>query len=172
MGSHEEYRALAESVGRGLAERRATVVYGGGSLGLMGVVSNAVIDAGGKVTGVMPDFLRHLEAENPRVTRAILTDNMFDRKQAMLDLSDAFLVLPGGLGTLDELFEVLTWRQLGRFDKPIVLLAENGFWQPYAAVIDHIIEQGFAGEGIRGLFTLVDSQAAAFAALGLAEPKR
>ncbi|HKK31359.1 MAG TPA: TIGR00730 family Rossman fold protein [Alphaproteobacteria bacterium] len=168
-GESEGYRALAESVGRAIGERGATMVYGGGALGLMGIASNAAIDAGGTVTGIIPNFLRSLEVENPRLTRAIVTDNMFDRKQAMLDLSDGFLILPGGLGTFDELFEVLTWRQLGQIDKPIVLLSDSGYWEPYVALIEHVIREGFAGSGVRSLYTVVGTIEDAFAALGLDE---
>lgn len=171
MGSHERFRGLAEAVGRGLAERGATVVYGGGALGLMGVVSNAAIDVGGQVTGIIPTFLRHAEVQAMNLTRTIVTDGMLDRKQAMIDLSDAFLILPGGLGTLDELFEVLTWRQLGQIDKPIVLLGEAGFWEPLLALIEHTIDQNFAGASIRELFASAETLDAAFDALGLAESR-
>lgn len=171
MGGHERFRDLAEAAGRGLAERGATVVYGGGALGLMGVVSNAALDAGGKVTGIIPVFLRHAEVQNMSLTRTIVTDGMLDRKQAMIDLSDGFLILPGGLGTLDELFEVLTWRQLGQIDKPIVLLGEDGFWQPLLELIEHVIGEAFAGTSIRELFVSADSLDAAFDALGLAESR-
>ena len=170
-GGHTRFRKLAEEVGRGLAERGATVVYGGGALGLMGVVSNAAIDAGGKVTGIIPTFLRKQEVQNMHLTRTIVTRGMLDRKQAMIDLSDSFLILPGGLGTLDELFEVLTWRQLGQIDKPIVLLSEEGFWQPLLGLIDHTIGQGFAGGGVRDLYVSTDNLDAAFDALGLAESR-
>ncbi len=171
MGGHEHYRQLVEAAGRGLAERGVTVVYGGGSLGLMGVVSNAAFDAGGQVTGIIPTFLRHAEVQQMRLTRTIVTDTMLDRKQAMIDLSDAFLVLPGGLGTLDELLEVMTWRQLGQIDKPIVLLGDDGYWQPFLALVDHVIAQEFASGSIRGLVTMADSPDAAFDALGLTESR-
>ena len=170
-GGHERFRELAEAAGRGLAERGATVIYGGGALGLMGVVSNAAIAAGGQVTGIIPTFLRKQEVQNMNLTRTIVTDGMLDRKQAMIDLSDAFLILPGGLGTLDELFEVLTWRQLGQIDKPIVLLGEDGFWEPLLALVEHTIGQAFAGASIRELFVSTDTLDAAFDALGLAESR-
>jgi uncharacterized protein (TIGR00730 family) len=168
-GDQPAYTALAEIVGRGLAERGASVVYGGGDLGLMGTVSNAAVDAGGRVIGIIPGFLEALEVENPRITRCITTTSMFDRKQGMFDLSDGFLVLPGGLGTLDELLEVITWRQLGQLDKPLVLLAENGYWQPFIALIDHVIAHEFASESARDLYTSVETPEAAFAALGLGD---
>ena len=171
MGGHEKFRKLAAAAGSGLAARGVTVVYGGGALGLMGIVSNAALDAGGKVTGIIPTFLRHAEVQHMRLTRAIITNSMLDRKRAMIDLSDAFLILPGGLGTLDELFEVLTWRQLGQLDKPIVLVGEDGFWQPYLDLIEHTIAQEFASASIRDLCTITDNLEAAFGALGLAESR-
>jgi uncharacterized protein (TIGR00730 family) len=168
-GNHGRYQQLAEATGRRLAESGATLVYGGGSLGLMGVVSNAALDAGGKVTGIIPTFLRHAEVQQMRLTRTIVTETMLDRKQAMFDLSDAFLILPGGLGTLDELLEVMTWRQLGQIDKPIVLLGEDGFWQPFLALLEHTISEDFASPALRDLVIVTDTLDAAFEALGLAE---
>lgn len=169
MGGHERFRLLAEQVGKGLAKRGATLVYGGGALGLMGVVSNAATAAGGEVTGIIPTFLRKQEVQNMNLTRTIVTQGMMERKQAMIDLSDGFLILPGGLGTLDELFEVLTWRQLGQIDKPIVLLGQDGFWEPLLTLIDHTIAQQFAGEAIRNLYVSTDRLDAAFDALGLVQ---
>lgn len=169
FGGHERFRDLAEAAGTGLAKRGATVIYGGGALGLMGVVSNAALAAGGNVTGIIPTFLRKQEVQNMNLTRTIVTDGMLDRKQAMIDLSDGFLILPGGLGTLDELFEVLTWRQLGQIDRPIVLAGEPAFWQPLMDLIEHTIGQAFAGANIRELFVTADNLDAAFDALGLAE---
>ena len=169
MGADTSYRELAEAVGTRLAAAKTTVVYGGGALGLMGIVSNAALAAGGKVTGIIPGFLRHIEVQNMALTRTVVTDNMFDRKQAMIDLSDAFLILPGGLGTLDELFEVLTWRQLGQMDKPIVLLDQDDYWEPCLKLVEHIIAREFAGETVRDLYIRVNSIDAAMRALGLAE---
>ncbi len=171
MGGNARFRDLAEAAATGLAERGVTLVYGGGALGLMGVVSNAAIAAGGKVIGIIPTFLRKQEVQNMNLTRTIVTEGMLDRKQAMIDQSDAFLILPGGLGTLDELFEVLTWRQLGQIDKPIVLLGEAGFWEPLLELIEHTIDEGFAGASIRELLVSTDSLDAAFDALGLAESR-
>lgn len=166
-GNGDEYRLLAETIGRGLAERGASVVYGGGDLGMMGLVSNNAVDAGAHVTGIIPGFLEDLEITNPRITRNIRTDGMMDRKQAMFDLSDAFLILPGGLGTLDELFEVLTWRQLGQIDKPVVLLSLDNYWRPFADLIDHVISAGFADHSTYRLYSIVDNADDAYTALGL-----
>jgi uncharacterized protein (TIGR00730 family) len=167
FGGNAGYRDLAERVGLRLARQGATLVYGGGALGLMGQVSDSVLAAGGHVTGIIPGFLRHAERQHDRLDRLIVTDDMFERKQTMFDLADGFLALPGGIGTLDEILEVLTWRQLGRFDKPLVLLAEDDFWRPFVSVLDHAIATDFAGENVRALYCVESSIDAAFAALGL-----
>jgi len=166
------YRDLAVRVGHGLAARGVGLVYGGGGLGLMGVVSDSVLEAGGHVTGIIPNFLRHAERQHDQLSRLIVTSDMFERKQTMFDLSDGFLALPGGIGTLDEMLEVLTWRQLGQVNKPLVLLDEDGFWAPFIAALEHAVERGFAGENIRELYRAEHSLDAAFAALGLAEAER
>ena len=170
-GASERYRALAQDTGARLGTSGATVIYGGGSLGLMGVVSNAALDAGGKVTGIITTFLRHAEVQLMRLTRTIVVSDMLARKQAIMDLSDAFLILPGGLGTLDELFKVLTWKLLGQLEKPIVLLGEDGFWTPYLALIEHTIEQDFVSARARDLFVVTSDIDAAMQALGLAESR-
>ena len=167
FGSKPAYRDLAERVGRRLAEQNAGLVYGGGALGLMGVVSDSALAAGGHVTGIIPGFLRHAERQHDRLSRLIVTDDMLDRKQTMFDLSDGFLALPDGVGTLDEILEVLTWRQLGQIDKPLVLLSEDDFWQPFIGALDHTIAQEFAGDSIRSLYRHESTLDAAFAALGL-----
>ena len=161
------YDDLAVRVGQGLVARNAGLVYGGGALGLMGIVSDSVLAAGGHVTGIIPNFLRFAEREHHRVSRTILTYDMLQRKQAMFDLSDGFLALPGGLGTLDEVLEVLTWRQLGRLDKPMVLLDEGDFWGPFVTVLQHAIGQGFADDNLDALFRVEHTLDGAFAALGL-----
>lgn len=166
-GALPAYNDLAVRVGHGLAARGAGLVYGGGALGLMGVISDSVLEAGGHVTGIMPGFLRHMERQHDNLSRMIVTDDMFQRKQAMFDLSDGFLALPGGIGTLDEVLEVLTWRQLGQVDKPLVLLDEGNFWAPFTAALEHAIAQDFAGTGIRSLFKVEHTLEEAFAALGL-----
>ena len=166
-GTLPAYRDLAIRVGRGLAERGAGLVYGGGALGLMGVVSDSVLAAGGHVTGIIPHFLRHAERQHDRLSRLIVTDDMFQRKQAMFDLSDGFLALPGGIGTLDEVLEVLTWRHLAQVDKPLVLLDEGNFWDPFMAALEHAIAHGFASEGIRNLYRLAHRLDDAFQVLGL-----
>ena len=166
-GTLPAYRDLAMRVGHGLVDRNAGLVYGGGALGLMGVVSDSVLERGGHVTGIMPGFLRFAERQHDNLSRMIITDDMFQRKQAMFDLSDGFLALPGGIGTLDEVLEVLTWHQLGQVNKPLVLLDEGGFWGPFVAALEHAVTQGFAGENTRSLYRVEHTLDGAFAALGL-----
>lgn len=154
MGANPSYRGAAEQLGRGLAERGVGLVYGGGSIGLMGVVMQSVLDHGGEVTGVIPEFLMRREVGNPSLTELVIVDSMHERKQRMFELADAFAVLPGGLGTLDETIEIVTWQQLRLHAKPIGLLSVAGYWQAYEALIDWTIAQGFADAGIRDLFSV------------------
>jgi uncharacterized protein (TIGR00730 family) len=173
VGRHERYRSLARAVGEGLAQRGATLIYGGGQVGLMGDVSDAAFDAGGKVVGIIPVFLRHVERVNTRMTRRIVTDSMFARKQAMFDLSDGFLALPGGIGTLDEIMEVMTWQHLDQLapgsNKPIVLLDEGDFWAPFKTLLDHYVSEGFVGEAVFDLVSFSGSIKEAFSALGIGD---
>ena len=152
VGADPAYAAGAERLGRGLAERGVRLIYGGGSIGLMGVVMQSVLDHGGEVTGVIPEFLMRREVGNPALTELVVVDSMHERKQRMFELADAFAVLPGGLGTLDETIEIITWQQLRLHAKPIGLLSIAGYWQVYEALIDRIVDQGFADAGIRDLF--------------------
>jgi len=152
VGADPAYAAGAERLGRGLAERGVRLIYGGGSIGLMGVVMQSALDHGGEVTGVIPEFLMRREVGNPAITELVVVDSMHERKQRMFELSDAFAVLPGGLGTLDETIEIITWQQLRLHAKPIGLLSIAGYWQVYEALIDRIVDQGFADAGIRDLF--------------------
>jgi uncharacterized protein (TIGR00730 family) len=150
------YRNAAVRLGEVLAGRGITLVYGGGRVGLMGLMADACLQAGGQVVGIIPEFLRSREVGHGAVTELVVVDGMHVRKQAMFDRSDGFVILPGGLGTLDETFEVLTWKQLRLHDKPIVVADIAGYWQPFGALIDHVIGAGFAGPAMRKLFTVVD----------------
>ena len=134
----------ATSFGRVLAENNIGLVYGGGSVGLMGALAEAVLDGGGRVTGVIPEFLVNREHMLLRVQERIVTRDMHERKRIMFERADAFVALPGGIGTLEELFEVLSWRTLGLHTKPIVILDQGGFWGPLAALLRGIVEGGFA----------------------------
>ncbi len=133
------------------------MIFGGGRVGLMGICADAALAAGGEVIGVIPEHLHDIEVGHHGLTELHITPDMHSRKLKMFELSDAFAVLPGGLGTLDETFEIFTWRQLGLHGKPIVLVNVNGFWSPFQAMIDHIIATGFAAADNRKLYIMVDS---------------
>ena len=144
FGHVSRHRERAIRLGRALAERGLTLVYGGGGVGLMGALAQACLAAGGTVIGVLPRFLIRKERGLRALTRLEVVDSMHARKERMFALADAFIVLPGGFGTLDETFEVLTWKQLGLHDKPIVLVDSEGYWGPLHALMDRIVEDGFA----------------------------
>jgi uncharacterized protein (TIGR00730 family) len=143
MGSRPEYADLAEALGRELAQAGIGVVYGGSSVGLMGLMADAAMAAGGEVIGVIPQVLVEAEVAADRLTRLEVVSSLHQRKARMAELGDAFVALPGGLGTLEELTEALTWRQLGLHDKPIVLLDATGFWTPLLALLDAQVDAGF-----------------------------
>ena len=156
-GNDPAYRAAAIDLGRELAQRGIRLVYGGGSVGLMGVVADSVLAGGGRVTGVIPDFLTKDEARHARLDDLVITGSMHDRKRRMFELADAFVVLPGGLGTLDETFEIITWKQLRLHDSPIVVLDVGGYWRPLQALIAAVCAGGFAAPSIARLVTVVTS---------------
>jgi len=131
----KSHRAAARRLGGLLAENGVTLIFGGGHVGLMGDAADGALAAGGKVIGVIPNFLRDLELAHTGCTEMIVTDSMHSRKEKMAELADGFAILPGGLGTLDEAFEIITWRQLGLHDKPIVLLDQDGYWAPLRAML-------------------------------------
>jgi uncharacterized protein (TIGR00730 family) len=137
------YAARAARLGERLARDRLTVVYGGGNVGLMGVLADAALSAGGEVVGVIPEQLVGWEVAHAGLSRLEVVSSMHERKARMFDLSDAFIALPGGFGTLDEMFEMLTWRQLGLGDKPCAFLDVHGFYTPLIAMLDRMVEQGF-----------------------------
>jgi uncharacterized protein (TIGR00730 family) len=142
-GKDPAFVKTARSFGKILAEQDVTLVYGGGSNGLMGALAMSVHDHGGRVIGIIPEFLRARELAFTGAHELIVTDNMHTRKQQMFDRADAFVALPGGIGTLEELVEQLTWSQLGRHKKPIAVANINGFWDPLCELIDHMKTAGF-----------------------------
>lgn len=145
-GQNPAYREAAHTLGQSMARAGIELVYGGGTNGLMGAVADAVMSGGGKVTGIIPEFLVSKEATSQALTKIddlIVTKNMHERKHLMFDKSDAFVALPGGIGTLEELIEIMTWAQLGRHSKPIVFADIEGFWQPLKTLITHMGSQGF-----------------------------
>ncbi len=161
----------ARTLGTLMARAGIELVYGGGRIGLMGVVADAVLAGGGKVCGIIPHHLQTVEVGHQGLTELHVVESMHIRKQMMFERSDAFVVLPGGIGTLDETFEMITWRQLRLHDRPVVVVDVAGYWQPYAQMIDHIIGQGFAGAEIRRLYDVVDNAEAVLPLLArLPEP--
>lgn len=151
MGNNPLYVENAQDIGTLLAQNSLRLVYGAGDVGLMGAVANATQDAGGDVFGVIPTHLLALEVGKTDLTQFIITENMHERKKLMFMNSDAIITLPGGAGSLDELFEVLTWAQLGQHSKPMFLLNTAGYWDPLISLIDHQIESGFADPSFRDL---------------------
>lgn len=149
------HRDSARRLGALLAERHVRLVYGGGRVGLMGVLADATLVAGGEVVGVIPRFLVDLEVAHTGLSELRIVESMHERKAAMAELADGFVALPGGFGTLEETIEVITWRQLGLHEKPIVLVSQDGFWDPLARLIDRFVEQGFAHAEQRRSFTTV-----------------
>lgn len=162
------YAETAAGLGRMLAAEGWRLVYGAGDVGLMGEVARAAADAGAETFGVIPTHLIPRERGKRDLTRYIVTSNMHERKTVMFMNSDAIVVLPGGAGTLDEFFEVLTWRQIGLHRKPIFLVNVDGFWDPLVALIDNLIAQGFAGDDIRDSVTVVADVPALHVALNAA----
>jgi uncharacterized protein (TIGR00730 family) len=137
-GTNPHFVEAAIGLGKALAENGIRLVYGGGSIGLMGAVATSVLDHGGTVTGIIPDFLTTRENALKRVQEMIVTPDMHERKRLMFERSDAFVALPGGIGTLEELVEQLTWQQLGRHSKPVLLANIDGFWEPLLALLAHM----------------------------------
>lgn len=154
-GLSPRYREDAMRTGRMIAERGWRLVYGAGDVGLMGEVARAAQTAGGQTFGVIPGLLFDREVGKRDLTTFVVTETMHERKKVMFMNSDAIVVLPGGGGTLDEFFEVLTWRQLGMHDKPILILNSDGYWDPLATMINQIVDQGFAEEDVRGFARFV-----------------
>lgn len=142
-GSRPVFVERAQAFGRALVGRELELVYGGGNVGLMGALADAVLDAGGRVTGVIPRALLEKELAHERAQRMLVVATMHERKARMAELSDAFVALPGGFGTLDEICEVLTWTQLGFHDKPCALFDVEGYWRPLSAMFDAALESGF-----------------------------
>jgi uncharacterized protein (TIGR00730 family) len=160
-----QYRDAASELGAHLAQAGIALVYGGGRVGLMGLLADAALAAEGKVTGIIPSHLRDAEVAHRGVTELVVVDSMHERKRLMAERADAFAILPGGVGTLDEMFEIVSWKQLRLHDKPILLVDIGGYWAPLRVLLDHIIDTGFASAQTRGLLQVVPSVAALMAAL-------
>lgn len=147
-GSDPIFLQSAQALGRGLAQEGIRLVYGGGAIGLMGAVARSVLDNGGEVTGIIPDFLTDKERLIPEVQENIIVPDMHTRKRMMFEKADAFVALPGGIGTLEELVEQMTWAQLGRHKKPILMLSIADFYKPLLVLLAHMRQSGFIRPGL------------------------
>jgi uncharacterized protein (TIGR00730 family) len=169
-GNDPAYRDAAQALGQGLARAGLRLVYGGGRIGLMGILADAALAEGGAVTGVIPEFLTRREVAHAGITDLAVTDSMHSRKQRMFQAADAFISLPGGLGTLDETIEIITWRQLRLHAKPILICDVAGSAAPFLAVIEAAIEADFAAPEARQLYEVVDGVPAALRRLSQLQP--
>ena len=157
FGHSPRFAEVATDLGQEMGRRGIRLIYGGGRVGLMGKVADAVMASGGEVTGIIPRHLEDDEVGHRGLTELKVVDSMHTRKRMMFDLSDAFVVLPGGAGTLDEAFEVITWRQLRLHDKPVIIVNVDGYWDKLIGLFDHIIDAGFARPATRQHFSVVNS---------------
>jgi uncharacterized protein (TIGR00730 family) len=164
-GNRPAYAEAAQATGRAIAEGGYRLVFGAGDVGLMGEVAAAAIGAGAPTLGVIPVHLLNRERNRRDMANTIVTEDMHERKKVMFMNSDAVVVLPGGAGSLDEFFEVLTWAQIGLHGKPIYLLDVDGYWQPLIALLSHVVDQGFADASMLGLFRTIPSPEALARAL-------
>ncbi len=165
VGEGPTAAVLAAALGQACAVRGIELIQGGGAIGLMGVVADAAKAAGGRVTGIIPDFLERPEIAHQGLDELVIVNSMHARKQRMFAYADAFAVLPGGIGTLDEMVEIVTWKQLRRHDKPVLLVDPEDYWAPFQALIAHIVSHGFAPADTAALYQVVESVDALFAAL-------
>ena len=154
----KEFAGLAARIGQGLAKRQWPLVYGGGDVGLMGTVADAVMANGGTVHGFIPERLMELEVGKQDISTLEITADMFVRKRAMIEQSKAYIALPGGLGTIDEIMDVITLKQLGYHTKPMILVGQPDFWQPFKAMIDHVISNKFASPSAADLYDIVGDE--------------
>lgn len=155
-GQNPKFKQAAKALGALLANRGIHLIFGGGDMGLMGETARAALDEGGKVTGIIPEFLLKYQSGTLNLEDLIITKDMHSRKAAMYQRADAYIALPGGIGTLEELVETMTWEQLGQHKKPIILLNTDKFWQPFLALLDHMNEETFIRKGLEVNFHVID----------------
>jgi uncharacterized protein (TIGR00730 family) len=155
-GADPAFAEAARALGKALAQNGVRLVYGGGSVGMMGTLARSALDHGGKVTGIIPEFLTGKERPKPLTDDMIVTRDMHERKRKMFERADAFVALPGGVGTLEELVEQLTWAQIGHHKKPVLLANINGFWEPFRVLIDHMDRLGFIYSGLNSNLLMAD----------------
>lgn len=158
---------MAKQLGRDMAKAGKQLVYGGGDCGLMGAVANGCLENGGKAIGVFPRSLGRIEVEHRGLTKMYMVDSMHERKQKMYDEAETFVILPGGFGTLDEMFEVITWRQIKIHEKSVIIFNHEGYWDHLIKVMDHIISTGFAKPINRTFYTVVNTKEELYELLGL-----
>lgn len=161
----QSFKTLAHDVSTTLAQHKLNLVYGGGHVGLMGIVADSAIKAGTKVVGIIPEHIRALEVQHMGLTELHVVPDMHTRKRMMVERSDAFVILPGGLGTLDETFEILTWKKLRLHNKPIIIFNQDGYWDPLLALMDRMIAEGFALPSDAVLYKVVTTIDSLMAAL-------
>jgi uncharacterized protein (TIGR00730 family) len=152
-----EHLEIGTAFGTALAKHGIRLVYGGGDCGVMGTVANSVLRNKGQVTGVFPMSLKNIESEHASLTEIIMVESMHERKRVMFERCEAIVVLPGGFGTMDEMFEIITWKQLQFHTKPVIIFNHLGYWNPLVALMENIIDKGFARQETRGLYKVVDS---------------
>lgn len=155
-GSDPRHLDCAIRLGKIMAANNVQLIYGGGHLGMMGALAETIIKADGRVTGIIPEHLTRVEKAYLDITELHVVDSMHTRKRMMFDMADAFAVLPGGMGTMDETFEILTWKQLRLHNKPIVVVNQDRYWAPWLGLADHIIASGFAHPDTAKLYTVVE----------------
>jgi uncharacterized protein (TIGR00730 family) len=163
----EAHKEMARQLGVDMAKAGKQLVYGGGDCGLMGAVANGVLEGNGKAIGVFPRSLGRIEVEHKGLSNMIMVDSMHERKQLMYDHSDVFVILPGGCGTLDEMFEVITWRQIKIHEKPVIIYNHNGYWDHLALLLEHMVATGFARVETRQFYTFVNTKEELYTLLGL-----
>jgi uncharacterized protein (TIGR00730 family) len=155
-GADPVYADMAARLGREMGAAGIGLVYGGGSIGLMGILARSVMEAGGHVTGIIPQFLKEREVMLEAAHELVVTGDMHERKRAMFDRADAFVALPGGIGTLEELVEIMTWAQLGQHRKPVLIANVNGFWRPLVLLLRHMADEGFIRDGFEIDYLVAD----------------
>lgn len=155
-GKNGKFSELAREVGQNLAENNIRMIYGGGSVGLMGIAARSVIEKGGEVIGIIPKHLADEEVSQPGLTDLFVVDNMHQRKRMMFDHSDAFVILPGSIGTLDETLEIITWRQLRLHDKPIVIINKDNYWEPFFQMMNNIVAEEFISDDVHDLYQVIN----------------
>lgn len=161
----QKFKISAHAIGTELAKRGSRVVYGGGHVGLMGIIADSALKAGGQVVGIIPEHIRNQEVQHNYLTELHIVPDMHTRKRMMVERAEAFIILPGGLGTLDEVFEIITWKKLKLHNKPIIVFNQDGYWDGMISLIGKTIEEGFSQPHDGTLFDVVGTVEALFAIL-------